>query len=318
MPSVCLFYAVTRGAVSSARLISLKQTKDGDGTMKRILAAFGVASLALVGTSAVASANPPEADDGGKITICHATGSESNPYVPVTISLNALNAHMDHQHNEDIIPANNGKVLPQGRNLDKVDWWNAGCAKPGGNPHNPPHDNDKKITICHATGSEKNPYVSVTISLNGLNGHANPNHQHSEDIIPPNSGKVIPYGQNWDDKGQATYNNNCVPAKPPVVPPVTPPETPPAVVPPAVVPPAPPAGEVVPGTTPRGAVAAGGGAGAVAAPNQGFNVQTAVSAPSGPGAAPWLGGLAAVMVAGAALAVRKTMAKAVVRGQHHG
>lgn len=272
--------------------------------MKRILATIGVAGLALLGTSAVASANPPEADDGGKITICHATGSESNPYVSVTISLNALNAHMDHQHSEDIIPANNGKVLPQGQNLDKVDWWNAGCAKPGGNPHNPPHDNDKKITICHATGSEKNPYVSVTISLNGLNGHANPNHQHTEDIIPPNSGKVLPGGQNWTAEGQATYNNNCVPAKPPVVPPVTPPVTPPAVVPPAVVPPAPPAGAVVPGPRPAG------GAGAVVTTNEGFNVQTAVAETPGDGLAPWLGGAAALLLAGAAIAARHTLAGA--------
>lgn len=42
-----------------------------------------------------------------------------------------------------------------------------------------------KITICHATGSQKNPYVRITISVNGLNGHEN----HSGDIIPaPASG----------------------------------------------------------------------------------------------------------------------------------
>lgn len=270
--------------------------------MKRILAAFGVAGLAVLGTSTVAMANPQESDDGGKITICHATGSESNPYVPITISLNALNAHMGHQHHEDIIPANNGKVLPQGQNLDKVDWWNAGCAKPGGNPHNPPHDNDKKITICHATGSETNPYRQITISLNGLNGHIG--HQHGEDIIPDN--KVIPGGQNWTAEGQATYNNNCHPAKPPVIPPVTPPVTPPAVVPPAVVPPAvaPPAGAVVPGPRPAG------GAGAVVATNEGFNVQTAVAEIPGDGLAPWLGGAAALLLAGAAIAARQTLAGA--------
>ena len=53
----------------------------------------------------------------------------------------------------------------------------------------PPTSNDnsagEKITICHATSSEKNPYVKITISVNGLNGHEN----HQDDIIPaPASG----------------------------------------------------------------------------------------------------------------------------------
>ena len=280
--------------------------------MKRILATLGVTSLALLGATATAFATG-ESGGGEKITICHATGSEKNPYESITVDLHALNGHAGshHQHSEDIIPANNGKVLPGGQNLDKVDVWNAGCAEPGGSPAGPPKDNDKKITICHATGSEKNPYRVLDIARQGLNGHGGAHHQHSEDIIPPNSGKVVPAGQNWTAAGQATFNNNCVPVEVTTTPPTTPPTVPPA----GNVPP--PAGEVVPGTTPRGAVA-GGGTGAVAAPNQGFNVQTAVSASSGPGAAPWLGGLAAVMVAGAALAVRKTMARTAVRGQQRG
>jgi len=266
--------------------------------MKRILAVLGVASLALLGATATASATDENSGGGEKITICHATGSETNPYVPITIDLHALNAHLGHQHDQDIIPANAGKVLPGGRNLDKVDWWNAGCAKPGGSPH---EDNDKKITICHATGSESNPYVEITIALPGLNGHAGDHHQHSEDIIPSNYGKVIPEGQNWTDEGKATYYNGCVPVEvPPVVPPVNPPAVPPAVVPPADVPPA--VTPVVPEAP------APGGAGAVVAPNEGFNVQTAVSDQAGPALAPWMGGLAAVLLAGAAIAARRTFA----------
>jgi len=41
----------------------------------------------------------------GKTTICHATGSATNPYVTITISNNALPAHMRHQDGRDIIPA---------------------------------------------------------------------------------------------------------------------------------------------------------------------------------------------------------------------
>jgi hypothetical protein len=41
-----------------------------------------------------------------------------------------------------------------------------------------------KITICHATGSATNPYVLITISVNGLNGHDG----HDGDIIPAPEG----------------------------------------------------------------------------------------------------------------------------------
>lgn len=37
-----------------------------------------------------------------------------------------------------------------------------------------------KITICHATGSEENPFVEITIDMAGLNGHM----LHKGDIIP--------------------------------------------------------------------------------------------------------------------------------------
>lgn len=295
--------------------------------MKRILAALGVTSLALFGATATAFATDESSGGGEKITICHATGSETNPYVPITINLNGLKGHAGahHQHSEDIIPVNNGNVLPGGQNLDKMDWWNAGCAKPGGSvtppePDKPHEDNGKKITICHATGSATNPFVVITIALQGLNGHAGAHHQHSEDIIPPNDGNVLPAGQNWTAEGQATYNNGCVPVTvpPAVVPPavVPPAVVPPAVVPPAVVPPA--VTPVVPGApAPRGAVAGaakGGGAGAVAGTNDGFNVQTAVSdAPEG-ALAPWLGGVAALLLAGAAITARRVSAG----GSHRG
>lgn len=41
----------------------------------------------------------------GKTTICHATGSATNPYVTITISNNAVPAHRRHQDGRDIIPA---------------------------------------------------------------------------------------------------------------------------------------------------------------------------------------------------------------------
>jgi hypothetical protein len=40
---------------------------------------------------------------GGKITICHATGSGINPYNEITVSVNGLIGHS--KHAGDIIPA---------------------------------------------------------------------------------------------------------------------------------------------------------------------------------------------------------------------
>jgi hypothetical protein len=93
----------------------------------------------------------------GKITICHATSSETNPYEEITISVNGLNGHGTHEG--DIIP------VPD-----------EGCPTT-------PFSGDK-ITICHATGSDKNPYNEITVSVNGLNGHG----KHDGDIIPMPAG----------------------------------------------------------------------------------------------------------------------------------
>ena len=91
----------------------------------------------------------------GRITICHATTSETNPYNEITVSVNGLNGHA--KHAGDIIPAPDG-----------------GC------PSIPLVVVDGKITICHATSSETNPYNEITVSVNGLNGHG----KHAGDIIP--------------------------------------------------------------------------------------------------------------------------------------
>jgi hypothetical protein len=75
-----------------------------------------------------------------------------------------------------------------------------------------------KVTICHATGSKTNPYVRISPNANGVvAGHAA--HQDERDIIPTflyndhGTNKTFP-GQNWDNSGQATYNNGCKPCKP--------------------------------------------------------------------------------------------------------
>lgn len=70
-----------------------------------------------------------------------------------------------------------------------------------------------KVTICHATGSQTNPFVQISPNANGVvNGHVS--HQDGRDIIPPftyndhGTTKSFP-GQNWDANGRAIFNNGC-------------------------------------------------------------------------------------------------------------
>ncbi|MDP2965518.1 MAG: hypothetical protein Q8N39_05690 [Pelolinea sp.] len=107
-------------------------------------------------------------------TVCHATGDPANPYNGITVNSAELIEHRGHPN--DIIP------IPAG-----------GC------PTTPVVINDGKITICHATSSDKNPYNEITISVNGLNGHG----KHEGDIIPaPAGGCPTTSGKEAGKKGQ--------------------------------------------------------------------------------------------------------------------
>lgn len=98
-----------------------------------------------------------------------------------------------HNHgtiNEDWDKKNTGKEQPNG------------SSKSGGQ--------EPKITICHAHP----PHVwgswnKITVSASSIvksNGHDG----HSADIIPPFDWSGGHYsGKNWDEEGQAVYNNDC-------------------------------------------------------------------------------------------------------------
>ena len=100
----------------------------------------------------------PVVVNDGKITICHATGSDTNPYNEVTVSVSGLNGHGKHEG--DLFS------VPEG-----------GCPA---SPESLEGSLDGKITICHATSSKKNAYNEITVSVNGLNGHD----KHTGDIVP--------------------------------------------------------------------------------------------------------------------------------------
>ena len=56
-------------------------------------------------SSALKNDESPGNSGDHKTTICHATHSETNPYVTITVDDHALTAHRNHQDGEDIIPA---------------------------------------------------------------------------------------------------------------------------------------------------------------------------------------------------------------------
>jgi hypothetical protein len=112
------------------------------------------------------AAKPKTHGPAGKTTICHSTGSATNPYVTITVSDNALPAHARHHDGRDVIPAPAGGCP-------------GGTAKPEAGGTAKEHT---KVTICHATGSQTNPYVKITIAEPAVEAHKR--HQDGRDVIP--------------------------------------------------------------------------------------------------------------------------------------
>ena len=186
----------------------------------------GSAMLVFGAGAALADQAGDHGADGDRVTICHATGSATNPYVVITPSAaGVLNGHYAHQDQRDIIPP----FTLRGQSYPGHNWssgqavYNNGCKlpstpatpsapgggkTPGGVSH-PGGGDTLKVTICHATGSQTNPFVRITPAAEGvIDGHYA--HQDQRDVIPPFTfgGKNYP-GQNWDSRGKAIYNNDC-------------------------------------------------------------------------------------------------------------
>jgi hypothetical protein len=147
---------------------------------------------------------PSEVQTGandGKLEICHATGSANNPYEEIRIDFNGLRGHLNHAG--DIIPAPAdgcpSRPLTTGTPGTLTETMTPATLTETPTPtltETPAGAETATvvatatvaasgtITICHATGSKKNPYVEITVSVNGLNGHG----KHKGDIIPAPAG----------------------------------------------------------------------------------------------------------------------------------
>lgn len=148
----------------------------------------------------------------------------------------------------------------------------------------PSGDNSHKVTICHATGSDKNPFVTITVDKASIiEGHGE--HQDQRDIIPAftfenGKGDTVSFaGLNWTASGQAIFNNSCeVPA---AIPTPTPTQTETPTPTPTTTPTQP--GSVTttaPTIAPVGAAAGGGGGMGAAQGEVTIEAQTAAGAPA--------------------------------------
>jgi hypothetical protein len=154
--------------------------------MKRLFTALVVATVGLGGLTAIAEGQqrPSEATAApAKLTICHKTGSQSNPWRRITVSSRALAS-----------PNSSSGQLLRGHlrhTGDAVVVGTAACPSPSATP-SPTSTPATKITICHKTGSATNPYRRITVSSravtnpNSTSGKVLRGHMgHTGDLILP-------------------------------------------------------------------------------------------------------------------------------------
>lgn len=174
--------------------------------------AFGLG----VGVVGLASADGSVLSDRSagepKVTICHATNTEEDLYNKIEVAQSAVDGRGHDNHTGDIIAPIEGVTL--GLN------WPEGLATFDNNCITTVDEvvTEQKVTICHATNSESNPYNRITVSRSAVDHGGHRNHTgpvwypgakaagvHWGDIIPPSDGVTE---LNWSE-GQSTFNNNC-------------------------------------------------------------------------------------------------------------
>jgi hypothetical protein len=99
----------------------------------------GMAMLIAVAVPAVAS-GPPTLTGGDHVTICHATGSVTHPYVRISPSVaGVVHGHLTHQDHRDVVPefVYRGRRYSQNWTADGQTFLAGGCVgafTPGGGP----------------------------------------------------------------------------------------------------------------------------------------------------------------------------------------
>jgi hypothetical protein len=173
--------------------------------VKRLFIATAAAASVLAGLAVAAQGQEPTTQTvtpPSKITICHKTGSDSNPWRRITISSRAMTN----------LSSKAGSVL-RGHfrhTGDAIVVGTAACPSPSATPA-PTSTPATKITICHKTGSSTTPYRRITVSSRAVTNPNSPagktlrGHMgHAGDILLPGA-SACPSGTQTN-QGKLTAN----------------------------------------------------------------------------------------------------------------
>jgi hypothetical protein len=161
--------------------------------VKRLFIATAAAASVLAGLAVAAQGQEPTTQTvspPSKITICHKTGSDSNPWRRTTVSSRAM-----------MNPSSKSGRLLRGHlrhTGDAIIMGTAACPSAAATPA-PASTPATKITICHKTGSSTNPYRRITVSSRAVTNPKSPAGQvlrghrgHAGDLLLPGASACPP------------------------------------------------------------------------------------------------------------------------------
>jgi hypothetical protein len=169
--------------------------------VKRLFIATAAAASMLAGLAVAAQGQKPTTQTvtpPSKITICHKTGSDSNPWRRITVSSRAMT-----NPNSKSGRTLRGHLRHTG---DAIVVGTAACPSPTATPA-PASTPATKITICHKTGSSTTPYRRITVSSRAVTNPNSPagktlrGHMgHAGDILLPGASACPPGTQTNQSK----------------------------------------------------------------------------------------------------------------------
>jgi hypothetical protein len=169
--------------------------------VKRLFIATAAAASVLAGLAVAAQGQEPMTQTvtpPSKITICHKTGSDSNPWRRITVSSRAMTN-----------PSSKSGRLLRGHfrhTGDAIVVGTAACPSAAATPA-PTGTPATKITICHKTGSSTTPYRRITVSSRAVTNPKSPagkvlrGHMgHAGDMLLPGASACPPGTQTNQSK----------------------------------------------------------------------------------------------------------------------
>jgi hypothetical protein len=178
--------------------------------VKRLFIATAAAASVLAGLAVAAQGQEPTTQTvtpPSKITICHKTDSDSNPWRRITVSSRAMTN-----------PSSKSGRLLRGHfrhTGDAIVVGTAACPSAAATPA-PTGTPATKITICHKTGSSTTPYRRITVSSRAVTNPNSPagkvlrGHMgHAGDMLLPGASACPPGTQT--NQGKLTANLQPVP-----------------------------------------------------------------------------------------------------------